>query len=207
MKRFLPLICMILALLPAPDCGARGGLFSGIHAGVEWGASKNVYDFHHYNYLDEYIGFRIDDRGWELSSQGNAFLMGSLGFDLSRSLNFRILCGWEGISAGRRVVPLAARLSYHPRSVSRDGVFYYAEGQTAVFRRDRRREVKGACAGAGYRFALTPHIALDFQAGVRVMYDEPDVWDPLVEEYISERNVKLSQALYSALNVTIALVF
>lgn len=206
MKRFCIYLTVIFLSVLSVRAESRRFLQT-LHPGIEWGYTATAFSYHHYNYLDEYIGFRIDDKGWDYTYHSNAYVLGTLGFDIIPELNLRVSCGFQGISKDRRVIPLIGRLSYFPDCTWEDGVFFFTEAEVVLSAQDRYRNITGGQAGTGYRFTLTPRTALDFHIGARIVYDEPDVWDPLEEGYISERNIKLSNAWYFALNIGVSLSF
>ena len=205
MRKIAVIALLMLSVLPTRAESRR--FIQNLHPVLEWGYTSTFCAYHHFNYLDEYIGFRIDDKGWDYSYHSNAYVLASIGFDLIPELNLRVSSGFQGIYHDRRVVPLVGRLSYYPHCTWDDGIFVFAEGEVVLTRNDRYRNISGYQLGTGYRFSLTSHSALDFHVGARVVYDEPDVWDPLEEGYISERNIKLSNGLYFALDFGISLVF
>ena len=57
MKRFSAILLILLSSLTVFAGG--GDFMRRFHPGVEWGMSLTPATFHHYNYLDESIGFRI----------------------------------------------------------------------------------------------------------------------------------------------------
>jgi hypothetical protein len=203
MKRLSIIFLFLLFSLPAM---AGGGGFSGrFHPGVEWGMSLTPASFHHYNYLDESIGFRINDEGWDYNTKLGAFVLGSVAFDITRTFSVGLLSGWQGVERNRRIVPLISRLSFYLSGVDDDSIFVYTDLGLAL------NELKKKCnfiqIGSGYRLLLTPGYSLNLRVSGRIVYDRPEVWDPIEEEYISERNIKRNDAWYCALNLGFSLEF
>ena len=203
MKR---LSAILLALSISLSAYAGGGGFAGrFHPGIEWGMSLTPTSFHHYNYLDESIGFRINDEGWDYHTKLNAFILGSAGFDVTRTFSIAFLSGWQGIESGIRIVPLITRLSFYLSGSENDGMFVYTDLGIALNRFDKKTNFSQI--GGGYRLMLTPGYSLNMRISSRIVYDRPDVWDPTEEDYISERNIKRNDAWYCALNIGFSLEF
>ncbi len=203
MKRLTILLSAILFSLSAFAGG--GGWFGRFHPGVEWGMSLTPASFHHYNYLDESIGFRINDEGWDYNTKLGAFILGSVSFDVTRSFSIGLLSGCQGVEKGRRIVPLITRLSFYLSSWEDDSFFVYTDLGIALD--DLSRKCNLSQIGGGYRMSLTPAYSLCFRVSSRVVFDNPDVWDPIEEDYISERNIKRNDAWYCALNIGFSLEF
>ncbi len=199
-------LCITFLFLIGHLC--RGGGFTGhIHPGISWGYSAKLLAFHHYNYLDNSIGFRIDDQQWTTSFTSNAFVQGSISFDLTRRLQSSVLCGYVGIAPGRTIVPVSIRFAFYPRYSFEDGMFYFV--QSGVFFRKKASEIPsyGFLGGTGYRIMLASWLSLDLHGGISFTYDRPPVWDPLEETFIPKSNIRRNDAWYCSLNLGISLVF
>ena len=204
MKKTHAYIIAILLCCQALHAGG-GSFLQRLHPGVEWGFSPSLANYHHYNYLDESIGYRINDEGWTYPYHLNAFILAGVTVDLSSRLDLSVLSGYQGVDINRRTVPLLWRASYFFCGKDRDGFLLF--GDAGVFLRKRQKYGRQLEAGAGYLISLTPHSSITFRIGGRVVYDRPDVWDPIEEEYISTRNIKRNDAWYYALNLGIGLFF
>lgn len=203
MKR-LPVIFLVL-FFSLPALSGGGDFLSRLHPGLEWGMSLTPTSFHHYNYLDESIGFRINDEGWDYHTKLNAFVLGSLSFDVTRTFSVGILSGWQGVERSVRIIPLITRLSFFTSGSDDDGIFVYTDLGIALNRFAKKTNFSQI--GGGYRLMLTPGYSLNFRISSRIVYDRPDVWDPIEEDYISERNIKRNDAWYCALNIGLSLEF
>lgn len=203
MKRFSAILLVLLCSLTVFAGG--GDFMRRFHPGVEWGMSLTPATFHHYNYLDESIGFRINDEGWDYRKKLNAYILGSLGFDVTRTFSIALLSGWQGIERGKCIVPLISRLSFYLSGKEKDSIFVLTDIGLAL------DEMKKRCnfiqIGSGYRLVLTPAYSLCFITSGRVAFDHPAVWDPIEEDFISERNIKRNNAWYCALNIGLSLEF
>ncbi len=193
----------ILLCLPAMAGG--GGFLGRFHPGIEWGMSITPASFHHYNYLDESIGFRINDEGWTYDTKLGAFVLGSVAFDITRTFRVGILSGLQGVERNRRIVSLVSRLSFYLSGTDDDGIFVYTDVGLAL--NEMKKKCNYAQIGSGYRLLLTPSYSLCFRVSSRIVYDRPEVWDPIEEEYISERNIKRNDTWYCALNLGFSLEF
>ena len=201
MKRSILLIISLLCL------HANAGAVKRFHIGAEWGANTTLMTFHHFNYMDEAVGFRIDDQGWEAGRVLNAYASLSLGLDFGRKTNLSILGGVCGLPGGRRAVPLSLRASYMPRGTASDGSFFFLEGGGAAVWHPEVSSAAFARTGGGYRLMLDSHASLDVHLCLRNTYDHPRVWDKLEERYIQKRNIRRNNAWYCALEIGVALNF
>lgn len=202
MKRLCTLMFILLCL---PAMAGGGGFLGRFHPGIEWGMSITPASFHHYNYLDESIGFRINDEGWTYDTKLGAFVLGSVAFDITRTFRVGILSGLQGVERNRRIVSLVSRLSFYLSGTDDDGIFVYTDVGLAL--NEMKKKCNYAQIGSGYRLLLTPSYSLSFRVSSRIVYDRPEVWDPIEEEYISERNIKRNDTWYCALNLGFSLEF
>ncbi len=197
---------ILVFLLSCQPLIAGGETFlSRFHPGIEWGFSPSLASYHHFNYLDESIGFRIDDEGWTYPDCMNAFFLASISFDLGRKTGLSLLSGYHGVDKDRRMVPLLLRTDIYPKGKDRDGFILFSD--LGVSLRSKQISSNQFQLGSGYSIVLTPHSSLVFRLGARIVYDTPDVWDPIEEEYISARNIKRNDAWYYALNIGVGLYF
>ena len=204
MKRKGAYIFMLLFFCQLLSAGG-GPLFARLHPGVEWGVSPSLASFHHFNYLDESIGFRINDEGWTYPHQMNAFVLASLTFDLGKKSDICLLSGYMGLYKGRRTVPLVCRTTFYTKGKDKDGFTLFADAGMSA--RKNEESLKMMELGAGYHIVLAPRSSLEIRLGSRLASDRPDVWDPIEEAYISAHNIMRNDAWYYALNISIGLSF
>ena len=199
------LMAAILVFATLPLAAGGGDFLQRMHLGAEWGLSANLVDYHHFNYLDSSIGFRIDDSGWRGHYTQLGFVRLTLGCDVSRFVSICVSGSYEGISRGRRIMPVSLRAGLFPSGVHEEGIFFFSEAGTGMRRNERG--VRLYQLGSGYRIVLDARRSLDFKLGAQVSHDRPRVWDPVEEEYIPERNILRNNAWYYALNMAVALEF
>lgn len=204
MRRALVISALFLCL---PCTLFAGGLFSNgrFHIGLGWGGSGTVLTAHHYNYLDQSIGFRIDDSGTQFGFRPHGYAELSFVYDAGEHLTLAVAGGYEGLADGRCIVPFKARISYYLSGIYSDGIFL--SGESGVPVRKRAGNAFLVQAGPGYRLALGGGCSMDFKLGVKMSYDHPKVWDPVEEEYISARNILRNNAWYYALTLGVSLEF
>ncbi|MBP5566809.1 MAG: hypothetical protein J6X57_04895 [Bacteroidales bacterium] len=203
MKRALILLSALLLCLSA-NAGGREFLRR-LHPGIEWGYTLTATTHRHFNYLDPSIGFRINEEGWMGPAKSNAFIHGSLSFDATNKLSISLLSGYEGIADGCRTVPVICRANYYLSGMDSDGFYLFTDLGVNL----RRPNTMGnhCQIGSGYSLYLAPHTSVAMFMGARVIYDRPDIWDPIEEEYIPKHNIKRNDAWYCALNIGITLKF
>ncbi|MBR4822107.1 MAG: hypothetical protein IKZ71_03065 [Bacteroidales bacterium] len=206
MKKLFTYFCALLICAQSLSAGEKD-FFSRFHPGLEWGYTATCFNYHHFNYLDKSIGFRISDKDWESRYNTNAFVYGTLDFDLFRTVSTSILLGFEGIDRGRQIIPLLGRVSYHPEGLDNDGIFIFLDGGIAIKNRENDKYVNQSQLGAGYSMVLSEGSRLCFKVGFRVAYDRPDVWDPIEEEYVSADNIRCNDAWYCAFKFGVSLSF
>ena len=197
---------MLLFLSLTSHAGGRAFL-DRFHPGIEWGYSATPARYHHFNYLDESIGFRIDEEAWENDCVSNAYFLGKLSFDISRSLRISAISGYEGVDTGVCTIPLSGRMEYAFSGFGTDGFLVFGGAGAAFISANTSRQGKRFEIGVGHRYTLAPHTSLGIRVGGRMITDKPDVWDPISEQYISERNIKRNDARYYALEIGIELSF
>ncbi len=199
------LLITVAALCCCLSASAGNGLFSRLHAGLEWGGSFTVLNHYHYNYLDDAVGFRINEEAVRGMFNLNGYFAGYAGMDVAKELNLSLLLGYESIYDGREVMPLSIRLNWYPSGCHSDGLLFFADTGSGIRKSDSM--VKRAQIGTGYRLSLSDYSSLDLRLGIRICHDNPDVWDPVEEEYISRRNILRNDAHYFALNFGLVIEF
>ena len=203
MKRLLVISLMLTALV----FSARAQEESPVHVGADWGFMATMLNFHHYNYMDEGIGYRIDDRGWSSDMGANAYAFLCASLDLGNRFNLGVIGGYAGVNDGVRVIPVELRLIYFPRSSHEDGMLVFLQGGAGFKTGEGDGIIFLGQGGAGYRLALSRRHSLDFKLCLQVSYDHPKVWDPLEQNYISERNIRRDNASYYGLGLGLGLEF
>lgn len=203
MKRAFTLLSALLLCLSASGGGKE--FLHRIHPGLEWGYTLTYATYQHFNYLDPSIGFRIDEKGWTAPPSSNAFILGSICYDLSEYLSVSLISGYQGISKNCRSIPVLCRAHFYLSGMYTDGFFIlYDFGVNLGRPNNYGNQIQ---LGTGYSFVLTPHSSIALNMGLRVVYDCPDIWDPIEEHYIPEHNIRRNDAWYCALNMGIALKF
>ena len=200
--------CLLLATVLALAAPHRTeGRTPQLRYGLEWGGSTTLVSTHHYNYLDNTLGFRIDDSGTDTHRWGNAFVCAYCGLDLLPRLALSLRSGLAGIAPDRRLVPLTLRLSWHPHGSCSDGLFLLGEGGPGFpdFLEDRPMVL--AIAGGGYRLQLGEKSSLDLLLTARAVLDHPAIWDEEERHYIETQNVRRNDAVHYALCLSLGLNF
>lgn len=203
MKRVLTLLSAILICLSASAGGKE--FLRRLHPGIEWGYTLTATTYQHFNYLDPSIGFRINDKGWINIPKSNAFVLGSVSLDVSDKISVALLSGFQGIARNCRSIPVSARVNYYFSRMDSDG--FYAFSDIGIDLGRPNGIGNQGQIGSGYSFYMSPRCAVALIAGARVVYDRPDIWDPIEESYIPKHNIKRNDAWYCALNMGIALRF
>lgn len=201
MKRLILFIISILCLQINAGAARR------FHVGAEWGTNFTLLNFHHFNYMDEAVGFRIDDQGWEAGKGQNAYVSLCTGLDLGGKTNLSVLGGVCGLPVGRRAVTVSLKGTYLPGGTASDGVLFFIEGGGAAVWHPETASAVFARTGGGYRLMLDSHASIDVHLCLRNTYDHPRVWDEVEERYIQKRNIRRNNAWYCALELGVALTF
>lgn len=175
--------------------------------GVEWGASTTIATYYHYNYLDNMIGYRIDDSGMDYDRFGNAFVTAYCGLDVSRRIGVSLRSGLTGIQRGRRIVPLTVRGSWYPHGTDADGLFALVEAGLGFPDFFDAKPVPLSFLGGGYRYRLGDGMSVDVQLSWRGALDHPEIWDEQERHYILPQNIRRNDAWHSALVLSVALNF
>ena len=98
-----------------------------IRFSCEWGYVQTIYHDYHFNILSE-EGYRINESFYGFSPHPNGLLLLGAGFVVpAEKLMISIHGGYSGIHEGNRVIPALLRVSFFPRTIQDDGMFYYAQ--------------------------------------------------------------------------------
>ena len=134
-----------------------------IRFSCEWGYVQTIYHDYHFNILSE-EGYRINESFYGFSPHPNGLLLLGAGFVVpAEKLMISIHGGYSGIHEGNRVIPALLRVSFFPRTIQDDGMFYYAQAGAGFHLpagfKTRVSLMSGL--GAGYRIALSERFSLD----------------------------------------------
>lgn len=166
-----------------------------------------MYTSKHQNYTVS-EGYRVDDNhaGWTFI--GNAQVLANIGVNITPRIAVAAYTGLEGISKGFRVVPLTLRGTYHFKDMNSDGMLCYLDGGVGF---KETRDPSEICtlmsAGTGYHVALSSSVYLDFLLSARAGLDSPEIVDPDTGRTIPESSIRLNQARFYSVNISIALNF
>ena len=115
-----------------------GPPFNRFRFGVEWGYTQCFFGYRDYNFFSE-EGYRVYDRSYGFHWAANAQLMLQVGYTLGERSIVSLLGGYIGMGQGNRLLPVAARYTFFPRSLYEDGFFAYAEAGAAWTRMEPSR--------------------------------------------------------------------
>ena len=205
-KRSFAIFACILLMLSCHWAAARdrGPL---LRFGAEWGYTLPALVEYRYNYLEETIGYRIDEDGhvWQYATNGFADVF--VGYDLSDYIEISLHGGLYGVSGDNRMTGLCLRGSWYGNGVFSDGFFGDLGAGGGMSNSASDILAFFVQAGGGYRVALSEWTALDFRFSLKSTFDHPRIWDKASGAYISDVNVRRNDAAYISLNFSIAVNF
>lgn len=177
-----------------------------IRFSCEWGYVQTIYHDYHFNILSE-EGYRINESFYGFSPHPNGLLLLGAGFVVpAEKLMISIHGGYSGIHEGNRVIAALLRVSFFPRTIQDDGMFYYAQAGAGFHLpagfKTRVSLMSGL--GAGYRIAPSERFSLDLILTAMAAFSHPPVPNPEGPGFVAEQNVRTSDAHYGALSLTIA---
>lgn len=207
MRKLLSILLLALSVSitgAAQDNTARA--IDRIRFSCEWGYVQTIYHDYHFNILSE-EGYRINESFYGFSPHPNGLLLLGAGFVVpAEKLMISIHGGYSGIHEGNRVIPALLRVSFFPRTIQDDGMFYYAQAGAGFHLpaglKTRVSLMSGL--GAGYRIALSERFSIDLILTAMAAFSHPPVPNPEGPGYVTEQNVRTSDAHYGALSLTIA---
>ena len=210
MRRHIPLLIALMLLagtapLRAGNPPGREGS-ARLSCGIEWGYDATVIDAYHYNYMDAADGFRIDEEAVKPMLYSNGHAMAHLTVEFARRWALGLYAGYAGVQQRTRIFPLALRSTYFMESFRDDGQFLFLEGGAGLHETRRSISPFGRL-GYGYRAVLTRRSSIDFLASLRVTADHPPIYDSSIPGYVSDENIRRSDALYGAVILSVALNF
>lgn len=174
--------------------------------GIEWGYDVTFLEYHHYNYMDASDGFRIDEKDLDVLFYSNGHATAHLTLEFARRWALGINAGYAGIQQRTRFFPVALRSTYYLGTYSTDGQFVFLEGGAGLHETRQTISPFGR-TGYGHRIVLSEGKSLDLAASLRVAFDHPPIYDASISGYVPEANIRRSDALYSALCLSVALNF
>ena len=200
----LTLLAETAPLLAGNPPGREGS--ARLSCGIEWGYDATVIDAYHYNYMDAADGFRIDEEAVKPMLYSNGHAMAHLTVEFARRWALGLYAGYAGVQQRTRIFPLALRSTYFMESFRDDGQFLFMEGGAGLHETRKGISPFGRL-GYGYRAVLTRRSSIDFSASLRVTADHPPIYDNSIPGYVSEENIRRSDALYGAVILSVALNF
>jgi hypothetical protein len=174
--------------------------------GIEWGYDATVIDVYHYNYMDAADGFRIDDKAAKPMFYSNGHATAHLTLEFARRWALGLYAGYAGVQQRTRIFPLALRSTYFMESFRDDGQFLFLEGGAGLHETRKSISPFGRL-GYGYRAVLSRRSSIDFSASLRVTADHPPIYDSSIPGYVSDEDIRRSDALYGAVLLSVALNF
>lgn len=186
--------------------GSGSAFFDRIRFSCEWGYVQSLALSYHYNILSE-EGYRIDESYSGFSPYPNGMMMFGAGFvPRGDMLSISLHGGCSGIHEDNRIIPVTLRMSFFPKKVANDGIFYLAEAGAGfhVPKTFKTRVSLVTRIGGGYRFALTRRCAIDLSATIMAAVSKPPVPNPDGPGYAAEQNIRSNSASYLAASLTIA---
>lgn len=206
MRKLLTIIALMyisLSAVHAQDHGQKGS--ARFRFGIEWGYSLSLLNSYQYDYIDPSEGFRVDKSGTKLQGSSNALIATSVGVEFARHFGASLNAGYAGISQARRIFPLSLRETVYFKSYDQDGILAYIEEGLGFHAKDMAHPTYLAKTGTGYRFVLTPRSCMDFILSFQLSTDHPPIYDSHTMSYISKDNLRRSDALYTGINITVAI--
>ena len=184
-----------------------GSFFEHFNMGVEWGYTQGFFQSRNYNYISE-EGYRIFEEDRAFRAFSNAQVLVQFGYRLSERTALALYSGYMGMGKNNRLLPLMLRLSVFPSTDNEDGLFVYGQGGVAwhVHTTAGRMAWLGSIGG-GYRFRLAYNTNLDLLFGIKYLHDHPSIPNPEGPGNVPEHNIRMNNAGYCALDVSIAINF
>lgn len=210
MKRKLFISAILLLALSSGATGRTipaGSFFDRFVLGAEWGYTQCFYQNRNYNFITE-EGYRVFEQNSSFYGHANAQVLGTIGFRLSEQLTLGLYSGYIGIGEKNRLIPACLRASYFPSTDSEDGLFAYAQGGAAWHVHSTEGRMAWlAILGGGYRIRLSYDAHLDLLFGIKYLHDHPSIPNPEGPGNVPEHNIRMNNAGYCALDISIAVSF
>ena len=210
MKRKLLTLAILLISLSPSATGRTipaGSFFDRVVLGMEWGYTQCFFLSRNYNFITE-EGYRAFEKSDAFYFRPNAQVLANVGYRLSEQLTLSLYGGYIGVGEQNRLIPALLRASYFPSTDSEDGLFAYAQGGAAWHVHNTEgRTAWLATIGGGYRFRLSYDTHLDLLFGIKYLHDHPSIPNPEGPGNVPERNIRMNNAGYCALDISIAVSF
>ena len=210
MKRKLLTLAILLISLSPSATGRTipaGSFFDRVVLGMEWGYTQCFFLSRNYNFITE-EGYRAFEKSDAFYFRPNAQVLANVGYRLSEQLTLSLYGGYIGVGEQNRLIPALLRASYFPSTDSEDGLFAYAQGGAAWHVHSTEgRTAWLATIGGGYRFRLSYDTHLDLLFGIKYLHDHPSIPNPEGPGNVPERNIRMNNAGYCALDISIAVSF
>ena len=175
--------------------------------GGEWGYTQGFYQSRNYNYISE-EGYRIFEENRRFQAIANAQVLAHFGYRINDKMNLAVYGGYMGMGKDNRLLPVMLRVSFFPFTDVEDGMFVYAQGGVAWHIHSTAGNMAALAAlGGGYRFRLSLYTNLDLLLGVKYLRDHPSIPNPEGPGNVPEHNIRMNNAGYGALDVSIAISF
>lgn len=210
MKRKLFISTILLLALSSGATGRTilaGSFFDRFVLGAEWGYTQCFYQNRNYNFITE-EGYRVFEQNSSFYGHANAQVLGTISFRLSEQLTLGLYSGYIGVGEKNRLIPACLRASYFPSTDSEDGLFAYAQGGVAWHVHSTEGRMAWlAILGGGYRIRLSYDTHLDLLFGIKYLHDHPSIPNPEGPGNVPERNIRMNNAGYCALDISLAVSF
>ena len=208
-RKLLTLSILLASFIPSAmgQTLPAGGVLGRFVLGVEWGYTQCLYHSRNYNFISE-EGYRIYEKNSSFYAHANAQILASLGYRLSDQVTLAFYSGYIGVGEQNRLIPALLRASYFPSTDSEDGLFAYVQGGTAwhVHSTQGRMAWLGTLGG-GYRLRLSTDTRLDLLVGLKYLHDHPSIPNPEGPGNVPEHNIRMNNAGYCALDISLAISF
>lgn len=207
--KLLTLAILLISLSPSATGRTipAGSFFDRVVLGMEWGYTQCFFLSRNYNFITE-EGYRAFEKSDAFYFRPNAQVLANVGYRLSEQLTLSLYGGYIGVGEQNRLIPALLRASYFPSTDSEDGLFAYAQGGAAWHVHSTEgRTAWLATLGGGYRFRLSYDTHLDLLFGIKYLHDHPSIPNPEGPGNVPERNIRMNNAGYCALDISIAVSF
>ena len=208
-RKLLTLAILLISLSPCATGRTipAGSFFDRVVLGMEWGYTQCFFLSRNYNFITE-EGYRAFEKSDAFYFRPNAQVLANVGYRLSEQLTLSLYGGYIGVGEQNRLIPALLRASYFPSTDSEDGLFASAQGGAAWHVHNTEgRTAWLATIGGGYRFRLSYDTHLDLLFGIKYLHDHPSIPNPEGPGNVPERNIRMNNAGYCALDISIAVSF
>lgn len=201
---FISLLFTSLPLCHAGNQGQKGSLR--FRYGVEWGYTISISNSYHYDYIHPEDGFRVDRKDTDFYAYSNAYANLNTGVEFLRHFGASLHAGFAGIKQERRMVPVSIRESFFFNGYDSDGVLAFIEEGLGIHGSEDRLSYF-AKMGAAYRIALGARESLDLGLSFQAVTDHPPVYDNDTNDYVPDEYLRMTDALYGSINLSVSIHF